>query len=44
MCSGINLSNIIVRLENLIVTYDDKYGNLNLNVIRSEIENKLLAR
>ena len=32
----------IVPWENLIVTYDDPYGNIDINIIRSEIENKLL--
>lgn len=33
----------IVPWDNLIVTYDDRYGNININLIISEIENKLLA-
>ena len=32
----------IVPWKNLIVTYDDEKGNLNLNIIESEIRNKLL--
>ena len=33
----------IVPWDNLIVTYDDKNGNININCIISEIRNKLLA-
>ena len=33
----------IVPWDNLIVTYDDRYGNININLIISEIKNKLLA-
>lgn len=31
-----------VPWKNLIVTYDDEYGNINMEVIKSEIENRLL--
>ena len=32
----------IVPWDNLILTFDDLYGNINVNVIESEIQNKIL--
>lgn len=32
----------IVPWDNLILTFDDPYGNINVNVIESEIQNKIL--
>ena len=31
----------IVPWKNLIVTYDDQYGNINMNVVESEIKCKI---
>lgn len=32
----------IVPWDNLILTYDDRFGNIDVNIIESEIQNKLL--
>ncbi len=32
----------IVPWDNLIVTFDDPYGNINVNIIESEIQNRIL--
>ena len=32
----------IVSWKNLIVTYDDEDGNINVGIIESEIKNKLI--